>query len=75
MIKIKVNEIQYQIYHGGQLVSILRKLNQLTQKQLAEVVGTNQSNIANIEKNRRVIGKKLAGKLGLLFNTYYQNFL
>ena len=53
----------------------LRGREGLTQIQLAEKLGIKQSHISQMEHSKRPVGKKLAQKLGQLFNIDYRLFL
>lgn len=58
------------IHLGG-----LRFRENLTQVQLAEILGIPQPNISKMESGKRPIGKKLAKKLADFFHTDYRMFL
>jgi DNA-binding XRE family transcriptional regulator len=52
-----------------------RKQKNLTQVELAELVGTTQANISSMEKGKRPIGKEVATKLGEALGVDYHLFL
>ena len=52
-----------------------REREGLTQAQLADKLGMLQSHISEIEHGKRVIGKKLAKKIGTIFKLDYRVFL
>ena len=56
-------------------LSGLRYREDLTQKQLGELIGVKQNNISLMERGLRPIGKKLAHKLAEVFKTDYRIFL
>lgn len=47
----------------------------LTQKEMAEKIGLSQSDISKIEKGEREISRKLALRIGKVFNIDYKRFL
>jgi len=53
----------------------LRYRDDLTQKQLGEIIGVKQSNISLMERGLRHIGKKIAQRLAKVFKTDYRIFL
>ena len=53
----------------------LRARDNLTQTKLAKKLHIHQTHISQIERGKRVIGKKLARKLAKTFNTDYRLFL
>lgn len=53
----------------------LRYRENLTQKQLGEMIGVKQSNISLMERGLRVIGKNIAKRLAKVFKTDYRIFL
>ncbi len=53
----------------------LRKREGLTQKELAEGLGTTQSVIAAMETGQRAIGKNMAHRLSAILNADYRLFL
>lgn len=61
--------------HPGVLLRALRKKEGLSQKGLADKLGTQQPNISSIEKGERIIGKELAKKIEKIFGTNYRVFL
>lgn len=52
-----------------------RHKEEWTQKELADRLGTTQSNVALMETGRRKIGKSMAMKLAEVFQTDYRLFL
>ena len=56
-------------------LSGLRYREDLTQKELGEIIGVDQSNISKMENGERPIGKKIAKKLSDTFNVDYRLFL
>ncbi|MEW5773851.1 MAG: helix-turn-helix transcriptional regulator [Thermodesulfobacteriota bacterium] len=52
-----------------------RELNGLTQQQLAEAVGVGKSNISEMERGKRPIGKAMAKRLAKALGTSYKVFL
>jgi DNA-binding XRE family transcriptional regulator len=64
--------------HGGEVAAMVRAYRDakgITQQQLADVVGLRKSNISEIERGKRPIGKGLARKLGLALDADYRMFL
>lgn len=53
----------------------LRLARGLTQQQLADVIGTSQQAIAEIESGKRSVGKRVAHKLAEFFKVDYRLFL
>lgn len=53
----------------------LRDRESLSQKEFAERLGINQSNLCNMEKGRRPIGKIVAKRLEKEFDINYRWFL
>jgi DNA-binding XRE family transcriptional regulator len=53
----------------------LRIRDELTQAELAKMLGTEQSNIAKMETGTRSIGKAMAKRLAEIFKTDYRVFL
>lgn len=53
----------------------LRHRDGLTQKQLGEMIGVKQSNISQMERGLRPIGKNIAKRLAKSFKTDYRIFL
>ncbi|MFI5344162.1 MAG: helix-turn-helix transcriptional regulator [Chlamydiales bacterium] len=53
----------------------LRNREGLTQAQLGEAIGVEQSNISKMERGERQIGAKIAKKLEKLFDIDYRLFL
>ena len=48
---------------------------EMTQKELAEALGINQSHISEMENSKRPIGKVMALRLAKIFKTDYRKFL
>lgn len=61
--------------HPGRALRALRRRENISQKELAKKIGTQQPNISAIEKEEREIGKTLAIKIGRIFKTDYKIFL
>lgn len=53
----------------------LRHRENLTQKQLGEIIDVKQSNISLMERGLRPIGKNIAQRLAKVFKTDYRIFL
>jgi len=53
----------------------LRYREDLTQKQLAEMINSKQSNISEMERGLRPIGKVVAKRLAKVLNADYKTFL
>ncbi|MEM7175776.1 MAG: helix-turn-helix transcriptional regulator [Chlamydiota bacterium] len=53
----------------------LRYRENMTQKELGEIIGIDQSNISKMENGERPIGKKIAKKLASIFKVDYRLFL
>lgn len=53
----------------------LRYREDLTQKQLGEIIGVKQSNISLMERGMRPIGKNIAQRLAKFFKVDYRIFL
>ncbi|WP_202943600.1 helix-turn-helix domain-containing protein [Syntrophus aciditrophicus] len=53
----------------------LRAKENLTQKQLAELIGIPQRHISEMENGKRPIGKEMAKRLGKALNVGYKVFL
>lgn len=53
----------------------IRQREDSTQKEMAEALGLTQSNISDIERGRRPIGKMLAKKIAERFNAEYRLLL
>ena len=53
----------------------LRYREDLTQKQLGELIDVSPKNISAMEHGRRPIGKNIAKRLAKVFKTDYRNFL
>ncbi|GFH63360.1 MAG: helix-turn-helix protein [Candidatus Desulfovibrio kirbyi] len=67
-----------EVFPEGNAAMLLRgyrvKLD-LTQKELAEKLGTTQNRVSDMESGKRPISKNMAVKLGQLFDTPYKSFL
>lgn len=57
------------------MVRAARRGNDMTQKELAKKLDIDPKNLSHIERARRPVGKKLAHKLGKVFNVGYKVFL
>ena len=62
-------------FHIGHALRGLRSREELTQKQLAEMVGIKPSHISEMENGRRTIGKESAKRLGKALKISYKVFL
>ena len=60
---------------AGTMLKGLRAREGLSQKQLAEKLGTEQPNISNMEHGKRPIGKNMAKKIAKIFDIDYRLFL
>ena len=60
---------------AGAMLKGLRSREDLSQENLAKALGTNQSNISNMEIGNRPIGKGMAKRLSKIFNIDYRVFL
>lgn len=56
-------------------LSGLRCRENLTQKQLGEIIGAKQNHISEMERGIRPIGKNIAQRLAKVFKTDYRKFL
>ena len=62
-------------FHIGHALRGLRSREELTQKQLAEMVGIKPSHISEMENGKRPIGKVMAKRLAKALRTDYKVFL
>ena len=62
-------------FHIGHALRGLRSREELTQKQLAEMVGIKPSHISEMEHGKRPIGKVMAKRLAKALRTDYKVFL
>ncbi|MBI4644934.1 MAG: helix-turn-helix transcriptional regulator [Deltaproteobacteria bacterium] len=62
-------------FHPGDTLKGARLMHELTQAQLAAMIGVKASHISEMEKGKRPIGKEMARRLGKALNTSYQVFL
>ena len=69
-IKKKLQKI-----HQVRLFAFYRKLNGLTQVELAEKLDTTKQFISNMENNRKPISRIMAKKLSKLFKVSAANFI
>ncbi len=53
----------------------LRYREDLTQAEMASILGIHQANISQMERGKRPIGKKIAKKMADFFHTDYRLFL
>ncbi len=60
--------------YSAHAVRTCRKENGFTQTVLAELLGTDQAHISNIERARKPVGKRLAKKLAQIFTKYEPSF-
>lgn len=56
-------------------LSGLRYREDYTQKELGDLVGIDQSNISQMERGKRAIGKEVAKRLAKVFKVDYRIFL
>ena len=62
-------------FHIGHALRGLRSREELTQKQLAEMIGVKPSHISEMENGKRTIGKEMAKRLAKALQTEYKVFL
>jgi DNA-binding XRE family transcriptional regulator len=62
-------------FHPGDTLKGARLMHELTQAQLAAMIGVKASHISEMEKGKRPIGKEMARRLAKALNTSYQVFL
>ena len=62
-------------FHPGDTLKGARLMHDLTQAQLAAMIGVKASHISEMEKGKRPIGKEMARRLAKALNTSYQVFL
>lgn len=76
---VKAKEHFHTIYGETPEASVylagLRYLEDLTQKQLGDLLGVHQTNISKMENGKRLIGKKMAKRLADIFKVDYRLFL
>ena len=60
---------------GGLVLRGLRTREDLTQRQLAELIGVSPHHISEMENNKRPIGKEMAKRLAKALNANYRVFL
>jgi len=60
---------------AGLMLRSCRITEELTQKDLAEIIGVSQHHISEMEHGKRPIGKTMAKKLGEFFKVDYRRFL
>jgi ribosome-binding protein aMBF1 (putative translation factor) len=60
---------------AGLMIRGSRSKEELTQKELAERLGTNQANVAAMESGQRAVGKSMAKRLAKIFKVDYRVFL
>lgn len=60
---------------GALNLSGLRYREDLSQKELGDMIGVKQSNISLMERGKRPIGKEIAKRLAKVFNEDYRIFL
>jgi DNA-binding XRE family transcriptional regulator len=61
--------------HPGLFIRGLRNRDELTQQRLADMLGTTQAGVAEMESGKVPITNRMAQKLGKIFDTPYQMFL
>lgn len=62
-------------FHTGNALRGLRSREELTQKQLAEMIGAKPNHISEMENGKRTIGKGMAKRLAKALKTDYRIFL
>lgn len=62
-------------FHTGNALRGLRSREELTQKQLAEMIGAKPNHISEMENGKRPIGKGMAKRLAKALKTDYRIFL
>lgn len=62
-------------FHPGDTLKGARLMHELTQAQLAAMIGVKASHISEMEKGKRPMGKEMARRLAKALNTSYQVFL
>jgi transcriptional regulator with XRE-family HTH domain len=65
----------YPHFSGGVALRGARKREGLTQKQLAGLLGINQTNLSEMEHGKRPIGKLMARRLAKALRVDYRVFL
>ena len=65
----------YPHFSGGVALRGARKREGLTQKQLAGLLGINQTHISEMEHGKRPIGKEMARRLAIVLGVDYRVFL
>jgi len=60
---------------GGLVLRGLRVREDLTQRQLAELIGVSPHHISEMENNKRPIGKEMAKRLAKALHANYRVFL
>jgi plasmid maintenance system antidote protein VapI len=61
--------------HHGDTLNGARLMYELTQAQLAAMIGVKPGHISEMEKGKRPIGKEMARRLAKALNTSYKVFL
>ena len=62
-------------FHTGNALRGLRSREELTQKQLSEMIGAKPNHISEMENGKRPIGKGMAKRLAKALKTDYRIFL
>ena len=65
----------YPDFNGSVALRGARKREALTQKELAQLVGVNQTHISEMEHGKRPIGKDMARRLAKVLKVNYRVFL
>ena len=65
----------YPDFNGSVALRGARKREALTQKELARLVGVNQTHISEMEHGKRPIGKDMAKRLAKILKIKYRVFL
>jgi len=61
-------------FHPGDTLKGARLMHELTQAQLAAMIGVKPGHISEMEKGKRPIGKEMARRLAKALNTSYKVF-
>jgi len=62
-------------FHPGDTLKGARLMHELTQAQLAAMIGVKPGHISEMEKGKRTIGKEMARRLAKALNTSYKVFI
>ncbi|MCP4706123.1 MAG: helix-turn-helix transcriptional regulator [candidate division Zixibacteria bacterium] len=61
--------------HSGSAIKGLRYRDNLTQQQLASMIGVKRHHISEMENGKRPVGKEMAKRLAKALNTNYKVYL